>query len=90
MEQNKVFFQREVERLTELQLNLFGSRGKRHKHRFRQKRYYQEYRLGSSANVLGIKKALVKKDLIDVEGTVITFNDPIFKLWIKRYIPFIL
>lgn len=46
MEQNKVFFQREVERLTELQLNLFGSRGKRHKHRFRQKRYYQEIQAG--------------------------------------------
>ena len=57
---------------------------------FGKKDIIRKYRLGSSANVLGIKKALVKKDLIDVEGTVITFNDPIFKLWIKRYIPFIL
>lgn len=45
------------------------------------------WRLESSANVQGIKKSLVKKDIIDIDGTVISFNDPIFKLWIKRNIP---
>lgn len=89
LEQNKVFFQREIEGLTELQLNLLKAVANGVDTGFGKKEVIRKYRLESSANVQGIKKALVKKDLIDVDGTVISFNDPIFKLWIKRNIPFV-
>lgn len=39
-----------------------------------------------SANVQGIKKALIAKDFIDVDGDTVSFNDPFFKLWIRRNI----
>lgn len=39
-----------------------------------------------SANVQGIKKALIAKDFIDMDGDTVSFNDPFFKLWIRRYI----
>lgn len=87
LEQNKVFFQREVEGLTELQLNLLRAVANGVDSGFGKKDVIRKYRLESSANVQGIKKSLIKKDLIDVDGTVITFNDPIFKLWIRRNIP---
>ena len=87
LEQNKVFFQREVEGLTELQLNLLRAVANGVDSGFGKKDVIRKYRLESSANVQGIKKSLIKKDLIDVDGTIITFNDPIFKLWIKRNIP---
>ena len=87
LEQNKVFFQREVEGLTELQLNLLKAVANGVDTGFSKKEIIKKYRLESSANVQGIKKAMIKKDLIDVDGGVITFNDPIFKLWIKRNIP---
>ena len=87
LEQNKVFFQREVEGLTELQLNLLRAMANGVDSGFGKKDVIRKYRLESSANVQGIKKSLIKKDLIDVDGTIITFNDPIFKLWIKRNIP---
>lgn len=45
-----------------------------------------EYRLENSANVQSIKKALIAKDFIDVEGDTVSFNDPFFKLWIRRNI----
>ena len=45
-----------------------------------------EYRLEKSANVQSIKKALIAKDFIDVDGDTISFNDPFFKLWIRRNI----
>ena len=45
-----------------------------------------EYHLESSANVQGIKKALIARDFIDIDGDTIYFNDPFFKLWIKRNI----
>ena len=87
LEQNKVFFQREVESLTELQLNLLKAVANGVTSGFSKKDVIKKYNLESSANVQGIKKSLVKKDLIDVEGAIITFNDPIFKLWVKRNIP---
>lgn len=87
LEQNKVFFQREIEGLTELQLNLLKAVANGVDTGFSKKEIIKKYRLESSANVQGVKKAMIKKDLIDVDGSVITFNDPIFKLWIKRNIP---
>ena len=87
LEQNKVFFQREIEGLTELQLNLLKAVANGVDTGFSKKEIIKKYRLESSANVQGVKKAMIKKDLIDVDGSIITFNDPIFKLWIKRNIP---
>ena len=87
LEQNKVFFQREIEGLTELQLNFLRAVANGVETGCSKKDIIKKYRVESSANVQGIKKSLVKKDLIDVDGAIISFNDPIFKLWIKRNIP---
>ena len=87
LEQNKVFFQREVEGLTELQLNLLKAIANGVDTGFTKKEVIKKYHLESSANVQGIKKSLLKKDLIDIDGSVITYNDPLFKLWIKKNIP---
>ena len=91
--ENKVFFQREVEGALRTlegkrrQLNLLKAVANGVDTGFSKKEIIKKYRLESSANVQGVKKAMIKKDLIDVDGSVITFNDPIFKLWIKRNIP---
>lgn len=87
LEQNKVFFQREVEGLTELQLNLLKAIANGVDTGFTKKEVIKKYRLESSANVQGIKKSLLKKDLIDIDGSIINYNDPLFKLWIKKNIP---
>jgi len=44
----------------------------------------KKYRLGTSANVLRIKNALVSKDVIDITAKNIEIQDPIFKLWLKE------
>ena len=36
------------------------------------------------ANIQVIKKSLLKRDLIDIDGENISFNDTLFKLWLKR------
>ena len=84
MEQNKVFFQREVEQLSELQMNFLRALANGVSNGFSRKDVIKQYRLESSANVQSIRKALLKKDLIDVDGQDITFNDSLFKLWLKR------
>ena len=84
LEQNKVFFQREVEQLTELQLNFLRAMADGVSSGFSSKEVIKKYRLESSANVQAIKTALLKRDLIEVDGTTATFNDSLFKLWLKR------
>ena len=84
VEQNKIFFQREVEQLSEHQLNFLRALANGVTAGFSRKEVIRKYRLESSANVQSVKKALLKKDLIDVDGPEITFNDSLFKLWLKR------
>ncbi len=45
----------------------------------------QKYNLGTSANVLKIKKALSNNEIIDLIGSKISFIDPLFKYWLKKY-----
>ena len=84
LEQNKVFFQREVEQLTEFQLNFLRALANGVTHSFSRKEVIKKYRLESSANIQAIKKSLLKRDLIDIDGESIAFNDSLFKLWLKR------
>ncbi len=84
LEQNKVFFQREVEQLTEHQLNFLRALANGVTTGFSSREIIRKYRLESSANVQAVRKSLLKKDLIDVDGQEISFNDSLFKLWLRR------
>lgn len=84
LEQNKLFFQREVESLTEHQMNFLIALANGITTGFSRKEVINKYRLESSANIQSVKKSLVKKDLIDVDGQTVSFDDSLFKLWIKR------
>jgi len=44
-----------------------------------------EYRLGTSANVVKIKKILVNKEIIDSHGNNISLLDPLYKHWLTEY-----
>ena len=43
-----------------------------------------KYNLGTSANVLKLKKALIQTELID-DQLGIYFLDPVYELWFKKY-----
>ncbi|MGC1392045.1 MAG: ATPase [Bacteroidales bacterium] len=44
-----------------------------------------DYQLGTSANVIKIKKTLLNKEIIDFQGSDISFLDPLYKFWLKEY-----
>jgi len=44
-----------------------------------------KYRLGSSANIQQIKKALIKKEMIDVNKAGVELLDPVFEHWLREY-----
>ncbi len=48
------------------------------------KKTIAKYKLGTSGNVSKIKKALIDKEIIDQQGKKVIFQDPLFKLWLKR------
>lgn len=43
------------------------------------------YKLGSSANVVKLKRALVDKDILDDMAGILTFQDPLYREWLKKY-----
>ena len=45
----------------------------------------QEYQLGTSANVVKIKKMLINKEIIDFQAERSLFLDPLYKFWLKEY-----
>ena len=44
----------------------------------------KKYRLGTSANVIRIKDALLSKEIISITAKNIEIQDPVFKLWLKE------
>jgi hypothetical protein len=44
----------------------------------------KKYRLGTSANIIRIKDALLSKEIIDITVKNIEIQDPVFKLWLKE------
>lgn len=43
-----------------------------------------KYQLSSSANVSIIKRALIKKELIEIEKRRVVIPDPVMKVWLKK------
>lgn len=86
LDQNRLFYQRDLEAMTVFQKNFLLAVANGNSTGLTRREILNEYRLESSANVQGIKKALIARDFIDVDGDRVSFNDPFFKLWIKRNI----
>lgn len=86
LEQNKIFFQRDIESMTELQLNVLVAIADGIETGLSTKEVISKYHLVSSSNIQQVKKSLISKEFIDTEGSRIFISDPIFKLWIKKNI----
>ena len=85
LKQNSVFFQRDVESLTSLQLNFIKALADGVETGFSKKEYIRKYNLESSANIQAVKKALISKEYIETDNDRIYISDPIFKIWVKHY-----
>jgi hypothetical protein len=44
----------------------------------------QRFKLGTPRNVSKNKKTLIEKDIVEILGQSITFNDPIFEYWLRQ------
>ncbi|UCH97036.1 MAG: hypothetical protein JSV88_09355, partial [Candidatus Aminicenantes bacterium] len=84
LSQNSLLYQREIETLSNIQVNLLKAVSDGIE-QLSSAEVIREYKLGSSANVTKIKRALEKKEVIDAFNKKIAFIDPVFELWFKKY-----
>lgn len=80
--QLSLLFQCKTDELATSQLNFLHAllRGIE---QFSSKETLQNYRLGTSANVVKIKKMLENREIIEIHGSKIEMLDPMYKYWLK-------
>jgi hypothetical protein len=87
LDQNSILFKQKIEDLSNTQINFLKALASGVKNKFFSQRILLDYELGTSANILKIKKALQEKEIIDFLTEEPEFIDPVFKLWFnKRYL----
>lgn len=84
--QNTILYNRDTEELTSAQLNFLKALANGIETGLSSKEIIHTYQLGTSANVLKIKKALQQKELIEVNTKGIYFMDPVYRLWFIKNI----
>jgi AAA+ ATPase superfamily predicted ATPase len=82
--QLSLIFQNLTDMLTATQINFLKAL-LNNEREISSKKNLQKYKLGTSANVVRIKEALLHKDIIDIQLGDIQFIDPLFKSWLNRY-----
>ncbi len=83
LDQYTILYQKEVEQLTNPQLNFLRALMEGAT-QLSSSQTINKYGLGTSANIPRIKVALENKELVDILGKQINFNDPLFELWLKK------
>mgnify|MGYP002624810398 FL=1 len=84
LNQNHALFMEQMNGLTQYQIRFVRAIMEGKALEINHKDTIEAYELGSSANIATIKKALQKKELIEIEGKDIHFSDPIFIHWLRR------
>jgi hypothetical protein len=84
LNQNSPLYYNYMEGLTALQINFLHAVADGVHDRFSSKSVISKYKLGTSANISRLKKSLEQKELIDIAPKMVTFNDPVFRIWFKK------
>lgn len=80
---NSPLYQREIELLTNAQVNLLKAISQKEK-QLTAKATLDKYKLGSSAAVVKNKTMMLHQDLLNEEQGTYHFLDPVFELWFRK------
>ncbi|MBQ2375733.1 MAG: ATP-binding protein [Bacteroidales bacterium] len=84
IDQNTPLFEKQTESLTTYQMNFLRAVLEGVHSEFTKQEILNKYQLGTSANISIVKRALEKKELIEIEKRKISIPDPILKEWLRR------
>lgn len=82
--QNTPLFEKQIEELTAYQMNFLRAVTEGVHAGFTTQEILKKYQLGTSANVSIIKRALLKKELIETGRKQVYMADPVLELWLKK------
>ena len=82
--QNSALFESWTEDLPAYQMRFLKAMADGIHEGFSSSEVISRYRLGSSANVVALKKALMDKNLIYTDGKKVLLSDPVMGMWLKR------
>ena len=84
LDQNNILFQSETENLSAYQMNFLKAVIDGIHSKFSSKEIILKNYLGTSANIVRLKSALLQKELIETDGKEIILADPVFGVWFKK------
>lgn len=84
LDQNTPLFKKQTENLSAYQINFLRAVSNGVHKEFSTQEVIQKYKLGASANVATVKRALIKKELIETEKREVAISDPLLKIWLQR------
>lgn len=85
LDSSESLFIQQTESLSEYQMNFLRAIANGVHTSFSQQSVLTQYRLGTSANIMRLKKSLSEKDLIETTSpNHIDYSDPILCLWLKK------
>jgi len=84
--QNSILYQRDTENMPATQLNFLKAVASGVRKGLTAAEILKTYKLGTSANVIKLKKQLLNAEIIDIRNKEVFFIDPIYELWFKQEI----
>lgn len=84
--QCSALFEEQLKGLTGFQMNFLRALCDGESSDFGSKAILESYNLGSKSNISRIKTSLQDKEMIDFDKDKVCLEDPVFKIWFKRYI----
>ena len=83
--QCSALFEEQLKGLTGYQINFIRALCDGISSDFGSKAILETYNLGTKSNISRIKTALLSKEMIDFDKDNVFLEDPVFKIWFKRY-----
>ncbi len=83
LDQYTILYQKEVDMLTNYQLNFLKLMCS-DETMYSSAQVLFDFNLGTSANISKIKIALQNHEIIDILGKKLSFNDPLFAIWLQK------
>ena len=84
--QNYNLFFNYYDSLSALQIKFLKAIADGHTENLNSSEILRKYEIPASSNITRIKKSLEQKEIIDITNKKVTFNDPAFLLWFKKWI----
>ncbi len=84
IDQNALLYIRDTEELSSGQVNYLKAIAKGITKNMSSKEVIYQHKLGTSANVVKIRKVLQNKEIVDLANGNVYFIDPVYELWFKK------